>query len=68
MKFQNRFEQWGQMKGTVQIDEDQLRVVYLWGLKSKSYDEPISGDVRFYGYSCKGFGFSLGVNTLNKIK
>ena len=65
---QNRFEQWGQIKGTVQFDDNPLRVIYLWGIKSKTYEEPCSGNIRLYGYNCKGFGFSIGVINTADIK
>ena len=52
VKFENRFEQFGQMKGMIQFDKEPEQKLFLWGNKSKKYvgecDEKF---YRLFGYS-----------------
>lgn len=63
VQFENRIEQFGQLKGVIQIENDSEKELYLWGIRAKSFltsgDENISA-VRIYGYNKKGFAFHLG--------
>ena len=51
--FENRFEQLGQMKGTIQFDDQNEEKLFLWGNKSKKYEQKnICRKVfRLFGYS-----------------
>jgi hypothetical protein len=53
---ENRFEQFGQMKGTFQIEKSEPKIIYLWGSKCKSYLTSIDNQkfVRIFGYSKTG--------------
>ena len=53
IKFENRFEQLGQMKGTVQFEGQEEEELFLWGNKSKKYEEPDENRKidRLFGYS-----------------
>ena len=53
IKFENRFEQMGQMKGTFQADDCDEEKLFLWGNKSKKYEEENSRRkiYRLFGYS-----------------
>ncbi len=52
IKFEDRFEQFGQMKGTIQFENDSEEKVFLWGNKSKRYSDQINREIhRFFGYS-----------------
>ncbi|CAG2105187.1 unnamed protein product [Medioppia subpectinata] len=62
IKFENRFEQMGQMKGTFQVDHQNEEKLFLWGNKSKKYTEENNGRKisRLFGYSKKGWVFHIG--------
>jgi hypothetical protein len=68
---EDRHEQWGQITGTIQFENEQNRVLFLWGNKSKQY---ITNDkkqriTRVYGFSCKGFAFHIGsFNSFDQIR
>lgn len=53
IKFENRFEQLGQMKGTVQIEDQNEENLFLWGSKSKKFNEHNQKRriKRLFGYS-----------------
>ena len=53
IKFENRYEQLGQMKGTVQIEDQNDDNLFLWGSKSKKFDESNRNRkiTRLFGYS-----------------
>lgn len=62
VKLEDRFEQFGQLRGTVEFDEEPLREVYLWGQKCKKYPNGNSGRriIRLFGYDKRGFAFHIG--------
>ena len=64
---ENRFEQWGQVKGTVKIENEDMDTIYLWGVKAKSYEQACQS-LRIYGYNIKGFGFHIGSVNFNQNK
>jgi hypothetical protein len=52
IKHEDRFEQFGQMKGTIQLNNKPEEKVFLWANKSKKYDEDCDRKVqRLFGYS-----------------
>ena len=53
IKFENRFEQLGQMKGTVQFEAQNEEKLFLWGNQSKKFEEVGENREihRFFGYS-----------------
>lgn len=54
--FEDRFEQFGQIKGTIQIENETEREIYLWGSRKKHWFEEDSGLVSrtLHGYSKVG--------------
>jgi hypothetical protein len=55
--FEDRFEQFGQMKGTFQVENEPQKVMYLWGSKSKKYLPQESANrtiIRICGFNKKG--------------
>ncbi len=60
--FEDRFEQFGQMKGTFQVEREPQKVIYLWGSKSKKYlpKESLNRKIiRICGVDKKGIEFDL---------
>ncbi len=60
--FEDRIEQFGQMKGTFIVENEKPKVVYLWGSKSKKYlpKESLKRKfIRICGYSKKGLNLFL---------
>jgi len=52
IEFEDRFEQFGQMKGTIQFNNCPEENVFMWGNKSKKYvDESNRKIDRLFGYS-----------------
>lgn len=51
--FENRFEQYGQIKGTIQIESEAEKEIYLWGSRRKHFSSEDSDLVSrtLYGYS-----------------
>ena len=67
--FEDRIEQFGQMKGTFEEENNEQRTLYFWGAISKKYlsDKPINRRIiRIVGYNKKGIGFNLGFLSNNK--
>lgn len=67
MVAEDRFEQWGQIKASVQVDDSAQRSIYLWGIKSKAYDIEARLEQgvtyrRLIAWSTKGFGIHLGAS------
>ena len=61
--FEDRIEQFGQMKGTFEEENTGQRNLYLWGAISKKYlsDKTVNRRIiRIVGYNKKGIGFNLG--------
>lgn len=61
---EDRYEQFGQFKGTVQFENEPISEIYLWGSRCKKY-LPKAGDpqlkyLRIYGYVRNGIGFNVG--------
>ena len=67
---EDRFEQWGQLKGTIKLESEEMREIYLWGVKAKSYyGHPNECRAhRVYGFNTKGFGFNIGSVSANNIR
>ena len=66
--FEDRIEQFGQMKGTFEEENNGQRTLYLWGAISKKYlsDKPLNRRIiRIVGYNKKGIGFNLGLLSNN---
>ena len=66
--FEDRFEQFGQFKGTFTQEDRPERVLFFWGSISKKYLEskPINRRViRIIGYNKQGIGFNLGIVSNN---
>ena len=61
MKRENRFEQWGQWKGTIKLEDEQQKHIYLWGMKAKynALEEHFEC-TRFMACNIKGVGFHVG--------
>jgi hypothetical protein len=59
---EDRHEQWGQITGTIQFENEQNRVIFLWGNKAKQYikNHKKQRITRVYGFSSKGFAFHIG--------
>jgi hypothetical protein len=59
---EDRYEQWGQITGTIQFENEQNRLLFLWGNKAKQYIENDKKQTitRVYGFSSKGFAFHIG--------
>ncbi|CAG2118802.1 unnamed protein product, partial [Medioppia subpectinata] len=70
--FEDRFQQFGQMKGTFKEDKEEERQIYFWGSISKKYaisSEPLNRKItRICGYTKKGIGFELGFVENSKLK
>lgn len=67
MVAEDRFEQWGQIKALVKIDDEAQSPIYLWGIKSKAYDIEARLEQgvtyrRLIAWSTKGFGIHLGMS------
>ena len=57
MKFENRFEQFCQIKGTFQVENESQKIISIWGSKSKKYlpkDTQNRRIFRICGYNKKG--------------
>ena len=64
---EDRYEQWGQLYGTVQFENESSREVFLWGNKSKQYLNDFKPKVtRIYGFDAKNYAF--GVSTVHSAK
>jgi len=71
IQFEDRFEQFGQMKGDVQFESLPHKEVYLWGSKAKQYLTQTNNTLkstRIYGFSKKGYAFHIGSTQLNTTK
>ena len=59
-QFEDRFSQFGQMKGTFKVEKQPERVLYFWGSLSKKYltnqmrDQFSRRIIRLFGYTNKG--------------
>ena len=61
--FEDRIEQFGQMKGIFEEENGDQKTWYFWGSISKKFlsDKPINRRIiRIVGYNKKGIGFDLG--------
>lgn len=61
--FEDRIEQFGQMKGTFEEDNNSQKVLYFWGAISKKYLSTVPVNrriIRIVGYNKRGIGFDLG--------
>ncbi len=68
---EDRHEQWGQITGTIQFENEQNRVIFLWGNKAKQYikNHKKQRITRVYGFSSKGFAFHIGsFSSLDEIR
>ncbi|RWS04540.1 Cleft lip and palate transmembrane protein 1-like protein, partial [Dinothrombium tinctorium] len=59
-EFENRLEQFGQIKGTVNIESEPQKQILLWGARSKTFNSKNVNSSRFYGIAKNGHGFSIG--------
>jgi len=62
LQFENRFEQFGQIKGTFKVEKEPQKQIYLWGSKSKKYLPKVSADtkiIRICGFNKKGIDSDL---------
>ncbi|RWS28461.1 uncharacterized protein B4U80_12792 [Leptotrombidium deliense] len=63
--FEDRYEQYGQLKGTVQFESDETKTIILWGNKCKSFFDKnrnqSSNIRRLYGFVKDGIGFHCGI-------
>ncbi|RWS16195.1 Cleft lip and palate transmembrane protein 1-like protein [Dinothrombium tinctorium] len=60
IEFEDRLEQFGQIKGTLNIENEQEKQIFLWGARSKTLNFTNIKASRFYGIAKSGNGFSVG--------
>lgn len=71
IEFEDRFEQFSQIKGNIKFENLPEKELYLWGSKSKQYlTEPNTNvkSIRIYGFSKKGYAFHIGSTKMNETK
>jgi hypothetical protein len=59
---ENCFEQFGQLKGTIQVEQNRQKDVFLWGIRNKKFIENLDETKvwKIHGYSPnKGIGFNI---------
>ena len=61
---QNKWEQFGQIKGTFQVENNKTEIIYLWGSKCKKILPKFNHQtkmIKIIGYTSKGQGIHIGI-------
>ncbi|RWS30385.1 putative phosphoenolpyruvate synthase-like protein [Leptotrombidium deliense] len=70
--FEDRYEQYGQLKGTIQIESSASKNLFLWGNKCKKFCDHNSNVnktwKRMFAFSTEGLAFHFGVCVDNEHK
>src|SRR5437764_6335005 len=66
VEFQTRYEQFGQLKGTVQFESEPSEEIFLWGARCKTHLPKVEPKIkrkiiRVMGFTKKGVFFHIGL-------